>query len=259
MANWFKTLLWYSKRPNLYPQLLKELSRSSKSSPQNNSQIEALAWCELYSVDTNTAVQKITGSPIPERIVDKFSEVFTVAQQQVAACPVEMGGPGDLDLIYWLAEYSSAMNVIETGVAYGWSSLSFLLSLQSRPGSKLMSTDMPYKNRNNDQYVGCVVPPELRSNWRILRYADRQALPRALKELGTLDICHYDSDKTYEGRMWAYPILWKALRKNGILMSDDIGDNVAFRDFCSSIGVEPVVVKSGRRYIGILTKSSNEG
>jgi predicted O-methyltransferase YrrM len=191
-----------------------------------------------------------------EPVSSVFPEIFAVARHQAAACPVPMGGAGDLDLIYWLAESSAAARVVETGVAYGWSSLAFLLSLRSRPGSKLISTDMPYPNLNNDRYVGCAVPAELRSQWRILRYADRQALPRALKELGTIDMCHYDSDKSYEGRMWAYPILWRALKRRGFLISDDIADNIAFREFADSIAVDPIVVNLGGKYIGVLAKPS---
>jgi predicted O-methyltransferase YrrM len=191
---------------------------------------------------------------MPQPITSMFPDVFTAAHEKAAKCPVRMGGPGGLDLIYWLAEHSESKKVIETGVAYGWSSLAFLLSLKNRPGSRLISTDMPYPNRNNDQYVGCVVPTELRSTWNILRYPDRRALPTALRELGTLDMCHYDSDKSYEGRMWAYPLLWKALRKGGFLLSDDIGDNVAFRDYSNSLSIEPTIVELDGKFIGVLVK-----
>ena len=62
--------------------------------------------------------------------------------------------------------YTSLLNtarlrrVIETGVAYGWSSLALLLSLKNRNGL-LVSTDLPYAGLDNDPYVGCVVPDEL--------------------------------------------------------------------------------------------------
>ena len=37
-----------------------------------------------------------------------------------------------------------------------------------------------------------------------------------------IDLCHYDSHKDYDARMWAYPRLWAALRSGGIFISDDI-------------------------------------
>lgn len=116
---------------------------------------------------------------------------------------------------------------------------------------------MPYPNKNNDKYVGCVVPQKYRSNWKIINKADRDALPKALNVLKEVDLCHYDSDKSYDGRMWAYPMLWKALRKGGIFISDDIADNVAFRDFANMLKMNPVIVKVGsEKYVGILLKPS---
>ena len=167
-----------------------------------------------------------------------------------------MGGAGNLDLLYWSAEHLKALRVIETGAAFGWSSLAILLSLRNRPASQLISSDMPYRNRNDEQYVGCVVPEEIRSNWRILSYADRQALPRALKILDTIDIYHYDSDKSYDGIMWTYSILWKALRPGGFFISYDIGDNIAFREFSKIVACEPIVVKHDDKHIGAIIKPS---
>lgn len=71
---------------------------------------------------------------------------------------------GALDLIYYLAEFTKAQNVFRTGVAYGWSSLAALLSLQHRNGT-LYSSDMPYLGKDNDQFVGCVVSENLKTNW----------------------------------------------------------------------------------------------
>jgi hypothetical protein len=54
--------------------------------------------------------------------------------------------------------------------------------------------------------------------------------------------------------MWTYPRLWDALRSDGLLISDDIGDNMGFAEFSRSVAVEPVIVYSNDRYIGILVK-----
>lgn len=103
------------------------------------------------------------------------------------------------------------------------------------------------------------MPSELKFFWRLLNYPDRSGLPKALNLLTTIDRCHYDSDKSYEGRLYAYPLLYKALRKGGIFVSDDVDDNLGFRDFCNSINQAPLIVKtptnSGIKYVGILVKS----
>ena len=166
-----------------------------------------------------------------------------------------MGGPGDVDLLYWCAEHLRATRVIETGVAYGFSSLAILLSLQKRKEAKLISTDMTYYLLNNEKYVGCVVPEAIRSKWCLLRAADRQTLPKALKILEIIDLCHYDSDKSYDGRMWAYKILWEALRTGGFFISDDIGDNTAFKEFSKIVENKPIIIKKIKNYAGVIVKS----
>jgi predicted O-methyltransferase YrrM len=215
-------------------------------------------WCAALAVDTDTALERLTGKAPPTPVHHLFSQYFDSAERAARECPVEMGGPGDLDLLYWCAEHLQASKVIETGVAYGWSSLAILLSLNKRRDSQLVSTDMPYAQRNNERYVGCVVPAELRSHWRLLKNADRQALPKAKRILNTIDMCHYDSDKSYDGRMWAYPLLWKMLRPGGVFLSDDIGDNNAFRDFSESIECDPIVVRKNDKYIGAMIKPTTE-
>jgi predicted O-methyltransferase YrrM len=120
---------------------------------------------------------------------------------------------------------------------------------------RLISIDMPYAKLDNERYVGCAVPPRLRANWSLVRRSDRDALEPALAELGELDVAHYDSDKSYAGRMFAYPKLWAALRNGGVLMSDDVEDNLAFRDFALSINRKPwILQKKPGNYAGALVK-----
>jgi predicted O-methyltransferase YrrM len=256
MSGKFGTLLWFLRRPRLYPHMMHLVSirLSPSSRMMEDTGEEALEWCKGLAVDTYAALERLTGSPSTTNVRDLHRDYYERAERTAAECPVEMGGPGNLDLLYWCAEHLKAEKVIETGVAFGWSSLTILLSLRNRPGSRLISSDMPYRNRDDEKHVGCIVPDDLRSSWRILRYADRQAVPRALKTLGTIDICHYDSDKSYDGMMWAYPRLWKALRPGGFFISDDIGDNVAFRDFSRTTGCDPVIVNKDEKYMGVIVK-----
>ena len=256
MLKKFATLYWYLQRPRLYPQQLRDWYERLffRGALVNHSRDEATRWCAQIAIDTAQALQKITGEPKRGSVTHIFSTVFATAQRTAVECPVRMGGPGDLDLIYWLAEHIRATRVIETGVAYGWSSLAFQLSLRTRDAARLISIDMPYPKLNNDQYVGCAVPEALRGGWQLLRYADRQGLPKALREFATIDMCHYDSDKSYRGRMWAYPRLWNALKAGGVFVSDDVGDNVAFRDFTRQIGVEPIVIGVEGKHVGVLVK-----
>ena len=159
-----------------------------------------------------------------------------------------------MTLLYALAAHLGAMRVVETGVAYGWSSLAVLLSLRDRPEARLFSVDLPYFHLKNDPWVGCAIPPEFHAQWQLYRMADREGLPRALLAAGHIDLAHYDSDKSVAGRAWAYPRLWRALRPGGILMSDDVGDNIAFRDFAAQTGVDPIVIAEDDKYQAILVR-----
>jgi len=253
-----KKLFWYLGRPTLYPVLARHAIQDArrvflKKDDLAEARNRAEAWCLPRAVSASDALGSMGVTP-DESLYSQYPDVFKRSEAAAAACPVPMGGRGDLELLYQLSEHIQAQRVIETGVAYGWSSLALLLSLNKRNGI-LVSTDLPYPGMGNDSYVGCVVPDELRDNWKLLRGADRRRVPEAIQLVGTLDLCHYDSDKSYRGRMWTYPRLWEALRSNGIFISDDIGDNMGFAEFARSVAVEPFVVRNGEKYAGILVKS----
>lgn len=250
------SLFWFLVRPRFYPHLVRLLTvgQLTKRSALNRTRREASDWCADRAIDTDQALkQLIQGSP-EKSLRAVFPDVFQKADESVAACPVPMGGAGDLDLLYHLAERCEATRVLETGVAYGWSSLALLLSIGHRPAGELVSTDLPYPGLGGERFVGCAVPAELREGWTLIRNADRQAIPAALKRLGTIDLCHYDSDKSYHGRMWAYGRLWRALRPGGFFLSDDVGDNVAFRDFVAQEGLDPIIIHFDGKYVGVIEK-----
>lgn len=264
MAGGYKLALWYLKHPKLYSELGHRVLQKIKSIGSDKERLkqEAVKWCEKRMLDTPSVIRKITGKPIDESFYEKFKAQMDAGKKIFEASPVKLGGPGDLELIYHLAEHIKARKIVETGVAAGWSSTAFLLSLRNREDTLLVSTDMPYTDKDADKYVGCVVPDELRGeNWRLIREPDRKGLPQALSLMPSIDMFHYDSDKTYEGRMFAYNLLWNALRPGGIMISDDIDDNFGFRDFCRAVELSPLVVQNpardGVKYVGVLIKPEN--
>lgn len=246
-------IAWYLKRPELYSQLVHRLWIKMNSDKEGN-QDEVVDTYQQVKIDRKQAIEYLFNVSHVQNIKELFPEIFEKADKTAEGCPVKMGGAADLTLIYHLARLSEAKYVIETGVAYGWSSLALLLAIKDQVNAKLISSDMPYVQRNNEPYVGCVVPEELKDKWKLIRSSDRQALPKALKELPHLDLCHYDSDKSYYGRRWAYPKLWEALKEGGIFISDDIGDNFAFEEFAQSIDRTPMIVSFADKYVGIIRK-----
>lgn len=250
------TFSWYLMRPRFYPQLVHVVAERlfQGAARRRRSRSEMSDWCNARGVDTSTALEMLGVPGSVASVRDICREQFEEADRRANECPVKMGGAGNLDLIYWLAEHNRVCRVIETGVAYGWSSLAILLSLRKRDEAQLVSTDMPYPRRDSEAYVGCVVPDEFRAQWLLVRHADRRAIPKAVGLLGEIDMCHYDSDKTYGGRMWAYRRLWNALRAGGVFISDDIGDNTAFRDFALQLRVNPIVIRFNDKYMGVIVK-----
>ena len=248
-----KTFLGYAKRPDLYPELGRKIIKNifnRKSAFRGKD--KTFQWAESKAVSQTVAIEKLFGVPM-KHFTTLFPQELKLALQKEIECPIKMGGAGALELIYHACEFTQAKNTVETGVAYGWSSFAALLSLNKRNGT-LYSSDMPYLGQDGDQYVGYIVPNDLKNNWKLFRHADKESLPKIFSEESEMDVVHYDSDKSYEGRTWAYQKLYKHLRKGGVFISDDIGDNSAFQDFCEQMSIEPTVVEFEGKFVGLFVK-----
>ena len=250
---------WYLKRPSLYPDFLRQLRRLPTLKAERARNLEngtaGDSWCRSNVSTYEDFARAIDISPTLARLSTAHATDWQIALEAHAACPVRMGGPTNVDLVFNLCRELRPENVLETGVAYGWSSLAILLAMDDIQEGRLVSIDRPYPLLDNDAVVGCVVPEWLRSRWTLIRRADRDALPGALSDLKPLDLAHYDSDKSYSGRTYAYDQIWSALRTGGLLVSDDIADNLAFKVFAEQVQRTPYVFgKSGEGYVGILVK-----
>lgn len=248
-----KTFVAYLKRPDLYPELGRKIVKNTvnrgnafKGKDKTNS------WAASKSISQKEAISQLFGFEMSSFKTD-FQDVLKKSAQKEIECPIKMGGAGALELIYFACEFTKAQHVIETGVAYGWSSLAALLSLEKRNGT-LYSSDMPYLAQDGDQYVGYVVPDDLKKNWKLFRFADKESLPKIFAENTSFDVLHYDSDKSYNGRIWAYDEMYQRLRKGGVFISDDIGDNSAYQDFCEKNAIDTTVVEFEGKYVGVFIK-----
>ncbi len=248
-----KTFAGYLKRPDLYPELGRKILKNifNRKSAFRGKE-KTLDWASSQAVTQAEAIKTLFGIEM-QLFSDMFSKELSAAQQKEKDCPIKMGGAGALELIYYACEFTKAKKVAETGVAYGWSSFAALMSLQKRDGT-LYSSDMPYLSQDGDKYVGLVVPEDLKKSWRLFRHADKESLPKIFSEASVLDVVHYDSDKSYEGRTWAYGELYEHLRSGGVFMSDDIGDNSAFQDFCESKNIKPTIVEFEGKFVGFFIK-----
>lgn len=254
-------LLNYGRRllqPQYWPELQRVAIRKIRGARKDpRAAVEARVRCSAGAVDIATAMDRLGLSPVSaRRFADDFPERLAAARSRVEAAGGRMGGGADIDLLYSLCRACEAAHVVETGVAFGWSSLAILSAIADRPGARLVSVDLPYLSGNMDDQVGLAVPPELRKYWSLRRGADRKQLPPGIATLGAIDLAHYDSDKSYEGRLWAYALIWNALRPGGLLVSDDIQDNFAFHDFADTVAARVTVVEAAheKKFVGILRK-----
>ena len=256
MIDKFKTLIWFLSKPTFYWHGLELFLRKFRSNYDSSSYLaQATDWAAQQTVSVQKALEAVglikEGGETPMMDQELVAEANLLAQQS----KVEMGGAGDIHLIYAATLLSKAKIAIETGVAYGWSSLSVLAGLDDDPASLLVSIDMPYPKMNNEDYVGIVVPHSLQKKWHLIRQPDRRGIIKAIKKINRpVDICHYDSDKSYYGRSYGYPLLWDALKKGGIFISDDIQDNLAFKNFVESKNLVFAVTEYKGKYIGITKK-----
>ena len=256
-----RTLGWYLRRPRLYRELGRRIVRAQVTTPRLQQKLDAdktkgKQWCAERVQDEASLLKALGLDPKPASLSEHHPELWQAAHAAVDACPVKMGGPADVDLLYNLVRHLPAVRVLETGVANGWSSLAVLAAMEDRGRGELVSTDMPYAKMNNEAWVGCAVQESLRHRWTLYRLPDRDGLPKALKKLGSLDLAHHDSDKSYGGRMYVYEACWPAIRAGGALLSDDIEDNFAFRDFAKRVGRTPYVFSKAKagNYAGALIK-----
>lgn len=256
MINKFKTFIWFLRQPKGLTLIANLVKRKTIYRKHEKTRKEAADWCKMKAVDTITGLNILFPDHdakyvLPENL---FPAEFEYARSKFKNTPYKMGGPGNMVMLYNICEYTRAKYVAETGVAYGWSSLSILLSLSRRDGSLLVSTDMPYAKMGNKQYVGIVVPEQLKKNWILIQESDISGLPKAFKKVPYLDVVHYDSDKSYVGRMISYPVLYNKLREGGIFISDDIQDNLYFKQYCDKLGVDPVIISCESKYVGVFIK-----
>lgn len=93
---------------------------------------------------------------------------------------------------------------------------------------------------------------------KLVRLPDQDALLKLLTSDKLFDFCHYDSDKSYDGKIWALPKIWNHMRDNGLIVCYDISHNLAFKDFCESLTLNPIIVKTYgsqvEKFVGIVLK-----
>jgi len=190
-------------------------------------------WCHANSRDVAEWANGLDPNLWSEAVEFAEKQRLT-ADKQLSEVGVDLGGGGAYHLLYFLTRLLRPQTVVETGVAAGFSSRAFLSALRRNGSGRLFSSDFPYfRLHAPERYIGILVEPELRSDWQPLINGDRRNLLEILDKVSEINLVHYDSDKSYEGRSFAIHTLAPKLTHDAVVLFDDIQDNWHFRDIAS--------------------------
>jgi predicted O-methyltransferase YrrM len=211
------------------------------------------AWLAEHAIEVGQYASGIDAA-LWQRAVTRVAELRTHANNVLMEIPFRLGGGAASELLYFLTLLLRPSVILETGVAAGHSSLAFLDALRENREGRLYSSDFPYfRLPHPERYVGIVVPAALRDRWVLRCDGDSTNIPRLLGLVETVDLLHYDSDKSYAGRQEVWERVRPQLSHDGIVVFDDIQDNSHFHDLVNGMNhASWKVFEYEGKYVGLL-------
>lgn len=220
--------------------------------PKRRNAKQALEWCSSHK----QSVQHLIFAAAPELASQTRAyemSVMSRAQDVLPRLGVDLGGGAHYPLLYFLVRQFKPQTVVETGVAAGFSAHAILTALSENGCGHLYSSDFPYfRLEEPEKYIGILVDDSLKDRWKLYIEGDRKNLPRILQQCGSVDLFHYDSDKSYAGRRFAMDLVMPRLSRKAIVIMDDIQDNLFFKDFVERTGRHHSVFEFEGKYVGML-------
>lgn len=212
--------------------------------------LPALYWAKWHSTDVATFAEGV--SPENWKLSVEFEESCKALKVKNNK-GINPSGPGAIDLLYFLTLTLKPQVVIETGVAAGWSSLAFLQAMKVNKRGMLYSSDLPNAFAIEHNLIRpTIVPEKLKESWVLDVRGDDIALKSFLEKVTSIDIFHYDSDKSNRGRNSAFNLVRPYLSKNAIVIFDDINENLHFSSIVRELEKDFKVFRSGNKYIGMI-------
>lgn len=207
---------------------------------------ENLECYETYASNTNQTMWSESKS-IGEEIEKRAEEVLREIEY-------DLGGGAIYTFLYFIVRITQPKTVVETGVAAGFSSYAILAALEKNKVGKLFSSDFPYfRLPNPEKYIGVIVPDELKENWSLYIEGDEKNLPKIINKVDSIDLFHYDSDKSNRGREYALGNVSRKFSDNAILLMDDIQDNTHFFNLIKNTKpVEWRIFEFSGKYVGMI-------
>jgi predicted O-methyltransferase YrrM len=142
-------------------------------------------------------------------------------------------------------------NVVETGVARGITSRFILQALERNESGHLWSVDLPHADTARHDQIGSAVPNNLRVRWTLLLGSSRRHLPELVDRLESIDMFVHDSLHTGRNVRFELERVWDRLRPGGIIIVDDVNENLAFQSFVKKKALNRWVVGARLRGMGL--------
>ena len=229
------------------------LYRIFEINKKNNRKL-SLEWCSQNSSKIDILIENKE-----DRLLFKESENFhktlkKVAGKKIKNIGITMGGGGHYLLLYFLTRKLKPNVVVETGVALGFSSNAILEALLINGKGSLYSSDYPYLTfENSTLFIGHLVDEYLKNNWKLFLNGDKKNLDEINNLASSIDLFHYDSDKSYLGRYFTMNSIKKKLHKHSVIIMDDIQDNLFFFYFFKESKCDYLVFEFEGKFCGIIT------
>lgn len=221
---------------------------------EKNTSEEAKKWAEENNKHSIDEFFCSIDTQLYEKVKMEIKVIQKFAQNKLSKLNVSLGGGGNYILLYFLIRKFKPLNIVETGVAAGWTSLAILRAIKKNGKGFLYSSDFPYfRLENPEKYIGYLAKyVSNEDNWFLDIRGDDIALPKIVKRLdNNIDLFHYDSDKSYSGRDNALKILSSKIDSKTIIIFDDIQNNLHFKNYVQKNKKDFRVYKFEGKYIGI--------
>jgi predicted O-methyltransferase YrrM len=152
--------------------------------------------------------------------------------------------------------------VVETGVAGGVSTTFALLALNknSSPGTlhSIEFSKSEYHTGNTEPSeagkpdIGYLVPDSLIEDWELILGKSQRELPQLVLSLDEIDLFLHDSEHSISCMSFEFELMWEWLNETGVIISDDVAENIAFDKFVSKR--EPTISGRINRSLGYIGK-----
>lgn len=247
----FRNILVNALNPRYLPGMLRKLVTRPRFG--FNEREEAEKWARQRALPLSVWAESINRELWTETV--SFADDFRLRGEQLlaplTAQGIDMGGGGSIELLYFLTRLRKPQIVLETGVAAGWSSCAILSAMEHNLFGELRSSDFPYFRMDRpEQHIGILVAQNLRSRWWLELDGDRRNVPKLLSDGAVVDVAHYDSDKSRPGREWFADRVLPHLSETGIIVWDDIVDNLVFRERAERVH-EALVLDTPNGLVGL--------